>query len=628
VRRALLAAALLLAAVAPAASAAPFGELPFRPVSGVANCVRTTGLPGELSRWTPDGVELSTASAGGIVAHSTVPLRGMTECPVVVSDPSGFAGLAVATKEGVRVAVREPTGSWDALTTIPAKLAGHVHVAVSARGDVLVAWAEGSEDANPSRFLARAVLRPPGGPYGKPQQIGGVSTSMDLAAGLSADGEALLVTGDAASLRVATARPGAVFGTPRRIAAAPDIEPRLALAVGADGRALLAWTVGGQLGVFERPPRGAFARVASLPASDYGGDVAVAMGTGGACLVAVRSGDEVSLIRRVAGAAFGAPVVLRGTAPMPPPTDFGGGEPILSVTYSSGLPADGQSPLRALLEPDGRALLTWGADQGGGFAATVDPAGAVEVESAGSTLRDIAALTPLLLADTTHAIAWSDNNVFMSRTRPAGRLHLAIEGAPPAASAPVPELEVGAPVDASLRPAQSLVLPVRCSAACDVRVHSGIPLFDPGLTLERAGTARLDVGTVIPSRSGTVKVNFSWSAPGAHEIQERTASVHVRRLPRPPFPRLLNVRARHEAGGVVDVRWSTDVAARDVSFLAYVTHARPPRGDKDTTTVTVGGKGRRRFHVKLTGAARARWVRVFVTQSAGTRERHVLVRVT
>ena len=320
--------------------------------------------------------------------------------------------------------------------------------------------------------------------------------------------------------------------------------------------------------------------------------------------------------------------MLRGTEPMPPPSGFGGGEPILTFTYDSGMPADGRSPLRALLDPDGRALLTWGTDERGGFAATVDPAGAVEVQRAGNTVRDVTALTPLILADTAHAIAWSDNNGFVSLTPSSGRVHLAIEGAPPAAPAPVPELEVGAPVDASLRPAQPLVLPVRCSAACDVRVRSGIPLFDPRFSLEQAGTARLDVGTVTPSRSGTVEVKFSWSAPGAREVQERTASVHVRQLPRPPFPRLLNVRARHGAGGVVDIRWSTDVVARDVSFLVDVTHARPPRGDKDTTTVTVGGTGRRRFHVRLTGAARARWVQVYVTQSAGRRERHVLVRVT
>ena len=47
----------LVALVFPAsAAAAPFGELPFRPVAGSATCLRATGVPGELVRWTRGGV--------------------------------------------------------------------------------------------------------------------------------------------------------------------------------------------------------------------------------------------------------------------------------------------------------------------------------------------------------------------------------------------------------------------------------------------------------------------------------------------------------------------------------------------------------------------------------------------
>jgi hypothetical protein len=157
-------AALLLAAMPGTAFAAPFGELPFRPVDGAANCLRTTGLPGELSRWTARGVELSTASAGGIAPQAVVPLGVLSECPVVVSDPNGFAVVAAATTRGVRIALREAgTAAWGAPATIPARGAGNVRVAVSARGDVLVAWIEGSDNPIQPVGRVRVVRRAPRG---------------------------------------------------------------------------------------------------------------------------------------------------------------------------------------------------------------------------------------------------------------------------------------------------------------------------------------------------------------------------------------------------------------------------------------------------------------------------------
>ena len=51
---------LVLLAAAPA-RADTFGELPFQPVAGVATCLRATGAPGEIARWTEDGIELKHA---------------------------------------------------------------------------------------------------------------------------------------------------------------------------------------------------------------------------------------------------------------------------------------------------------------------------------------------------------------------------------------------------------------------------------------------------------------------------------------------------------------------------------------------------------------------------------------
>ena len=103
--------------------------------------------------------------------------------------------------------------------------------------------------------------------------------------------------------------------------------------------------------------------------------------------------------------------------------------------------------------------------------------------------------------------------------------------------------------------------------------------------------------------------------------------MRVRRLPAPPFPRLLNVRVRREANGVVDVRWSTDVPARDVYFIVYGSHGRSYRSDPDLKIRAAFGRGRRTFHLRLRDAARVHYVRLGVRQIAGRRARSVTLSV-
>ena len=629
-KRALVLAGLLLAAMPATAFAAPFGELPFRPVDGAANCLRTTGLPGELSRWTSDGVELSTASAGGIAAQSVVPLGGMSACPVVVSDPNGFAVAAAPTTGGVRIALREAgTASWGAPTTIAAPGAGNIRVAVSARGDVLVAWIEGGDNPFQPVGRVRVVQRAAGGSFNAPRQVGAEVADLNLAVGLAANGEGVLATSDLRELRVATAAPGTAFGASRRLMGATLFDADIALAVGADGRALLAASgVDGALGVFERDPGAGFVR--RVEAREAGAQaVAVALGAGGAAVVASQTGDDVSLIRHDAGGAFGAAQRIVGGGQ--PSGGFSGGEAIVVFKAHNAPPSDGEPTVHVRLGADGRAVVTWaGADRVANVA-TVGPVGAPELERLGSPLRDPVALAPLVLADGTQAVTWSDDTSFFSAAPFTGRVHLAVEGVPAAPDPAPPALEVGAPLDASLRPAQPLVLPVHCAVACDVRADTGIGVFDPRLTLTEAGTARLQIDppgkALAPERPGPIKVKLRWGAPGARVAQERTISVRLRRLPVPPFPRLLDVRARRAKGGVVDVRWRTDVGVRDAGFVVYGTHARAVGGPERPINATVQGRGRRAFHVRLKDASRTRWVRVYAYQAIGNRERTVLVRV-
>ena len=55
---------LALLFVAVPAQAAPFGELPYRGVPTAAVCVRATGVPGELIRWSRGGFTCKASSAG------------------------------------------------------------------------------------------------------------------------------------------------------------------------------------------------------------------------------------------------------------------------------------------------------------------------------------------------------------------------------------------------------------------------------------------------------------------------------------------------------------------------------------------------------------------------------------
>ena len=149
------------------------------------------------------------------------------------------------------------------------------------------------------------------------------------------------------------------------------------------------------------------------------------------------------------------------------------------------------------------------------------PPGCPSVRRWRASVRDPAGVTPLVLADGRRAVAWTDNAAIFSVPpvrRPAAPRARG-RSAPPRRRRP--ELEVGAPRDRSLRPAQSLVLPVRCSAACDLRGDAGRrPDLRPG-GLARRARARRCCGSgrssmpVAPRRPGPVRVVVRWSAPGS-----------------------------------------------------------------------------------------------------------------
>jgi len=106
----------LLVLVPATASAAPFGELPFRPVSGTATCLRATGTPGELVRQSEQTVQLVTASPAGLTAGATLAADGIRGCAETASWAGGGGLVAFAVSSDLedelwaRVYVREPGG--------------------------------------------------------------------------------------------------------------------------------------------------------------------------------------------------------------------------------------------------------------------------------------------------------------------------------------------------------------------------------------------------------------------------------------------------------------------------------------------------------------------------------------
>jgi hypothetical protein len=188
---------LLLLAAAPA-RADTFGELPFQPVAGVATCLRATGAPGEIARWTEEGVELMHAGAAGLAATDAVRLGDAYACPEVASQPNGAAVVAITVRDRqrwvVRVAVRDPGGRFGApvALTVPVSSAVDVlslAVAVSPAGDALVAVRRTDLLKRATRLYA--FRRPAGGAFLAP----GIVTDMrdeflpyGLAAGADAGG--------------------------------------------------------------------------------------------------------------------------------------------------------------------------------------------------------------------------------------------------------------------------------------------------------------------------------------------------------------------------------------------------------------------------------------------------------
>ena len=653
--RLLVALVLLLAAPA-GASAAPFGELPSQR-TGIANCVRATGAPGELVRRSNGGAAVLQAGATGLTQVAEL-AADSTDCPQAAARPGGAGivafpvlreAIGADAVEVIQAAVRDPGGGWgpvaDVLPAPEITNGNPLATAISDSGEALIAVA-----LQPSRLQIRVARRAAGGAFAAPQTLftarTGHSREPTVQAGMSASGEAVVAwsfrsrDGATRELWAATAAPGAAFGAPARIGEVQLGSP-FSLAVGPGGHALLAFAGGGRVHVAERAPRSGFAPSAPVGrAADTVAVLPVAAldATGGAVVAWQRATDwAVEAAVRAGPGPFGAPETLARPARLglsPGLLTFFSGLALADegeyATGDSGPDNEAAHP-RALIVSAGRALLSWAGPAShdgvwslGARSATLPLAGgSAETRAHGAGVRDAGSVTPLALADGGAAVLWTDDV-----DDEDVRLHLAVEGAAAAADPPGPSVRIRPVSKRVLGGGQALVLRVTCSAACEVRAQTGAGLTGAGGSLSRAGAGseelRLEPSfrPIASLRGGPVRVRVVSGAPGARTATASTLTVNLRRRAAPPLPRVVDAVARRDGDDVVVTWRTTRDADADTQFL-FAT------ANRDTAAISYANPrgGPRTFRARLREAGQARYVSIFVSGETVASLRRTRVRV-
>ena len=234
-----------------------------------------------------------------------------------------MAVVAGATKDALRVALREPGGaSFGAPVTLAAaEDVFQLSVAVSPHGDAVVAWAE--FDPSPRRVRVRVVRRDAGGAFGAPVDLvpwRPDTGAVGVLAGMAGDGETVLLVRAPSGTQKRPASTEAVRtgarGEPLGPAAPlpPDVFA-LALGVAPDGRVVLAATSGGSVSVLERPRGGGLGapqRLTDPMPPVYADQMAVTFGADGRAVVAWHDDGDGTTGAAVRDGAtgFGPPVVI------------------------------------------------------------------------------------------------------------------------------------------------------------------------------------------------------------------------------------------------------------------------------------------------------------------------------
>jgi hypothetical protein len=657
IRIALLSALALLVAVP--AEAARDIVVRDSPRSAVATCLRPTGTPGLVGMLGPlerrmSPYDLLRVSPGGITVSATARLGILDECPAVAADPSGHAIVAGTVQARrfrgvIRAALTEPGGGFGApidIARTPTSLT-RVAAAVSPRGDAVVAWTitrhEAGRRSAKGRTRVIASLRPAGGTFGPPQFLtawrrGGFGPTATVVVGMEASGRATAAwaqaipsrrnIGELSNIAVATAAPSEAFGRAQVLTPRVQDAQSVTLSVAPDGRALLAHDGQGRVQVFERAPGvSEFASAVRLQGArgHFGWrDPDVALAPDGSAVVAWRGGPEdgfedAFVASRRATGPWTEPVAVQ-RSPEDGALGAAFGFAVLSTTRPGPAPPldEGNTRVRAAIGPDGRYLVSWGADrplplgdrrlaprmaQGQAGSRPSRP------ETAGCVCRSINGAVALTPAGGEPLVAYTDNvttvyELGFELARRAGRLHIAGPGAPGLSPAP-PRLRVPRPRATTLGYGNRLRVRVGCDRACDLRAYvvggrdraRGVAVG----SLREAGSTRLAIRPdfdehLAPPARGQAQVVVHGFAPNGRRFTTRSVPVDLRRKPLRPLPRVVNVRAVRRGGAVV-VTWQTATPARRVSFRVK---GRLSRRDRfPVVEESLQGRGRRSFRLRL-----------------------------
>jgi hypothetical protein len=626
------------------------------PRSAVATCLRPTGTPGLVGmlgtlerRMSP--YDLLRVSPGGITVTATARLGILDACPTVAADPSGHAVVAGAVRARryrgvIRAALAEPGGGFGAPVDIARTRTSAMGVAaaVSPRGDAVVAWTVARyarrRGLGAGRTRVIAALRPAGGTFGRPQFLTPWRRSSfvpmsRVSAGMEASGRATVAwvqpipdrrnIPSLSTVEVATAEPGQRFGPPQVITRRVQDAERVALSVASDGRAMIAHDGQGMIQVFERAP-GVSEFVLLQPLRPRRGfsewqEPDVALAPDGSALVGWQDGQDtagVFVASRRGPGPWTAPVAVQRGREDDSLWEFYG----LLISSTSGRPAppldDDNMGVRAAIGPDGRYLVSWGAERplplGDRRLAPRMAQGQAgdrpsRPETAGCACRSINGAVALILAGGEPALAYTDNvttifDLGLEFARRAGRLHIAGSG-PLGLSPPAPHLSVRPSRATTLGYGNRLQVRVGCDRACDLRAYvvggrdraRGVAIG----TLREAGSTRLAIKPVFddhlaPPSRGRARVVVHGYAPNGRRFTSRSVPIDLRRKPLRPLPRVLNVRAVRRGGAVV-ITWQTATPARRVSFRV---RGRLSRRDRfPVVEESVEGRGRRRFRLRL-----------------------------
>ena len=338
IRLTLILAALFVAVVPAAASAAPQG--PWQVPATDLSPSEKDASPFDLAIG-PDGGALAVwgiqDGSNRVIQAATRPPGGAFGTPFDLSGPAeeavnpnvaigsdGTAAVAWLRVDGPelvgRVATRAPGGSFG--TPEDLSVAGddiyNPRVGAGPDGSITAVWSLGPG-------LIQASTRPPGGSFGEPVDLSATGADVGAQIAIGPDGAATVVWQRAGIIQASARPPGGSFGAPVDLSETGQSALGERIAIGPDKTTIVSWYTGRcdivgpcVIQAATRPPGGSFGEAVDLSAASQNSDrQQIAIGPDGAATAVWRVYDGTWLTLQTAdrppGGSFGAPVDLTET---------------------------------------------------------------------------------------------------------------------------------------------------------------------------------------------------------------------------------------------------------------------------------------------------------------------------